>query len=318
MQQYRAKEKRALREGFGQGLLEVGRTNSKAVTLVADLKQSLHMHHFEKAFPDRFFQVGVAEANMMGLAAGMATAGLCPFTGTFANFSTGRVYDQIRQSIAYSNKNVKICASHMGVTLGEDGATHQMLEDLGLMRMLPNMVVLSPCDYHQTQAAVIAAAAHQGPVYLRFGRPKMPVFTNPETPFEIGKAQRLITGTDITLFATGHMVWNALEAAEQLQEAGIACEVINIATIKPLDEDAIIESIKRTKGAVVAEEHQRFGGLGDSIAQVCSQHYPIPMAFVAIEDTFGCSGLPMELLQKYGLTTEHIVQQAHKVIKRGA
>ncbi|MCB9344237.1 MAG: transketolase family protein [Saprospiraceae bacterium] len=307
---------KATREGFGQGFLEVGRQNPNIVGLTADLLGSLQMQHFKKEFPERFFQVGIAEANMMGIAAGLATAGKIPFTGTFANFSTGRVYDQIRQSIAYSHKNVKICASHAGLTLGEDGATHQILEDIGMMRMLPGMVVINPCDYNQTKAATIAIAKHYGPVYLRFGRPSWPIFTPEDQEFKIGKAQVLATGTDLSIFACGHMVWIAVEAAKELHAQGISCEVINIHTIKPLDEKAILASVKKTRAVVVAEEHQINGGLGDAIAHVLTQNLPAPMEYVAVKDSFGESGKPLELLDKYGLSKKDILWAAKDVLDR--
>jgi len=307
---------KATRDGFGAGLLEIGQKNDQVVALCADLIGSLKMDAFIKEFPDRFFQVGIAEANMMGIAAGLATAGKIPYTGTFANFSTGRVYDQIRQSIAYSDKNVKICASHAGLTLGEDGATHQILEDVGMMRMLPGMTVIVPCDYNQTKAATIAIADHHGPVYLRFGRPNWPVFTAEDQNFEIGKAQLMASGTDVSIFAYGHMVWNAIEAAKALQSQGVSCEVVNIHTIKPLDEAFIISSVKKTGCAVVAEEHQKNGGLGDAIAQVLALHVPSPMEVVAVNDSFGESGIPAELLTKYGLGPEHIQAAVSRVLKR--
>lgn len=309
-------EKKDTRSGFGAGLLELGQTNDKVVGLCADLTGSLKMNAFQKEFPDRFYQAGIAEANMMGVAAGLATTGLIPFTGTFANFSTGRVYDTIRQSIAYSNKNVKICASHAGLTLGEDGATHQILEDIGMMKMLPGMTVINPCDYNQTKAATIAIADHVGPVYLRFGRPGWPIFIDPETKFEIGKALSLIEGKDVTILATGHMVWLAIEAEAQLAEQGISAEVINIHTIKPLDEETILDSLSKTGCVVTAEEHQYNGGLGESVARILSLKRPSPMEIVAVQDTFGESGKPMELLQKYGLTSDNIAEAALHVIKR--
>lgn len=308
--------KKATRDGFGAGLHEVGKSNDQVVALCADLVGSLKMEAFINDFPERFFQVGVAEANMMGIAAGLATGGKIPYTGTFANFSTGRVYDQIRQSIAYSDKNVKICASHAGLTLGEDGATHQILEDVGMMRMLPGMTVIAPCDYNQTKAATIAIAEHHGPVYLRFGRPGWPVFTEENQKFEIGKAQLLATGTDVTIFSYGHMVWNALEAAKSLVSEGISCEIINIPTIKPLDHDAILDSVSKTKCAVVAEEHQLNGGLGDAIAHLLGQKMPRPLEFVAVKDSFGESGIPTQLLQKYGLAPDDIAKAVKMVLKR--
>ncbi|MFT7381674.1 MAG: transketolase [Roseivirga sp.] len=304
------------RSGFGDGLLELGRTNPNVVALCADLVGSLKMQDFINEFPERFFQVGIAEANMMGLAAGMTIGGKIPFTGTFANFSTGRVYDQIRQSIAYSEKNVKICASHAGLTLGEDGATHQILEDIGMMKMLPHMTVINPCDYNQTKAATIAIAAHEGPVYLRFGRPKVPIFTPADQKFEIGKALKLIEGADVTIFATGHLVWEAILAEAELAKEGISVEVINIHTIKPLDVEAILESVRKTGCAVSAEEHQMNGGLGDSIAQTLALHYPAPLEMVAVNDSFGESGKPEELMTKYGIDAAHIIKAAKKVMQR--
>ncbi len=310
--------KKATRDGFGAGLHEIGQQNSEVVALCADLVGSLKMQAFIKDFPERFFQVGIAEANMMGIAAGLATGGKIPYTGTFANFSTGRVYDQIRQSIAYSHKNVKICASHAGVTLGEDGATHQILEDIGMMKMLPGMTVINPCDYNQTKAATIAIAKHYGPVYLRFGRPSWPIFTPEDQVFEIGKALLLSEGTDVSIFATGHMVWQAIEAAKALAQDGISCEIINIHTIKPLDEDAVLASAKKTGCVVSAEEHQRHGGLGDSIAQLLARAYPTPMEFVAVNDSFGESGKPFELMEKYGLGVSDVIQSVKTVLKRKA
>ena len=316
MKSFEVTGKKDTRSGFGAGLLELGKSNADVVAMCADLTGSLTMHHFEKEFPNRFFQAGIAEANMMGVAAGMALAGKIPFTGTFANFSTGRVYDQIRQSIAYSGANVKICASHAGLTLGEDGATHQILEDIGLMKMLPGMTVINPCDYNQTKQATIAIAEHQGPVYLRFGRPKWPVFIPEYAKFEIGKALMLSPGTDVSIFATGHMVWKAIEAGIELEKMGISAEVINIHTIKPLDAQAIIESVSKTGCAVSAEEHQMNGGLGDSIAQVLSRNLPSPLEMVAVNDSFGESGTPDELLVKYGLDTPNIIEAAKKSIAR--
>ena len=316
MTKYTFTEKQDTRSGFGAGLLEVGRNNENVVALCADLTGSLKMNAFQKEFPDRFFQTGIAEANMMGLAAGMTVGGKVPYTGTFANFSTGRVYDQIRQSIAYSEKNVKICASHAGLTLGEDGATHQILEDLGLMKMMPNMVVINPCDYNQTKAATIAIADHHGPVYLRFGRPKMPIFTPEDQKFEIGKAINFIEGNDVSIFATGHMLWYAIEAEAILREKGISAEVINIHTIKPLDEGAILNSVAKTGCAVTAEEHQMNGGLGDSVAQTLCRNQPAPIEYIAVNDSFGESGKPLDLLEKYGLSTENIVRAAEKAIGR--
>jgi len=308
-------DKKDTRSGFGDGLLEAAKENPDIVGLCADLIGSLKMGAFQKAFPDRFFQVGIAEANMMGIAAGLATAGKIPFTGTFANFSTGRVYDQLRQSIAYSEKNVKVCASHAGLTLGEDGATHQILEDLGMTKMLPNFTVINPCDYYQTKAATIAIAAHHGPVYLRFGRPAWPMFME-DKPFEIGKAITLTEGSDVSIFATGHMVWKAIEAEAVLAEEGIAVEVINIHTIKPLDEEAILNSITKTGCAVSAEEHQVAGGLGESIAQTIVRNHLVPLELVAVNDQFGESGKPADLLDKYGLGVSDIVEKAKRAIQR--
>lgn len=316
MKKYSYTEKKDTRSGFGAGLLELGKSNDQVVALCADLTGSLKMDAFEKEFPNRFFQIGIAEANMMGIAAGLTIGGKIPFTGTFANFSTGRVYDQIRQSIAYSNKNVKICASHAGLTLGEDGATHQILEDIGLMKMLPHMVVINPCDYNQTKAATIAISKYIGPVYLRFGRPSVPNFTAPDQNFEIGKAILLNEGTDVTIIATGHLVWKAIEAAEQLAAKGISTEIINIHTIKPLDNLAVLKSIKKTKCVVTAEEHQMNGGLGDSVAQLLSREMPTPQEYVAVNDSFGESGTPDELMTKYGLDTLDIISAAERVLKR--
>ena len=316
MKKYTYTEKKDTRSGFGAGLLELGKSNDQVVALCADLTGSLKMDAFEKEFPNRFFQIGIAEANMMGIAAGLTIGGKIPFTGSFANFSTGRVYDQIRQSIAYSNKNVKICASHAGLTLGEDGATHQILEDIGLMKMLPHMVVINPCDYNQTKAATIAISKYIGPVYLRFGRPSVPNFTAPDQNFEIGKAILLTEGTDVTIIATGHLVWKAIEAAEQLAAKGISAEIINIHTIKPLDNLAVLKSIKKTKCVVTAEEHQMNGGLGDSIAQLLSREMPTPQEYVAVNDSFGESGTPDQLMTKYGLDTLDIISAAERVLKR--
>ena len=309
-------EKKDTRSGFGAGLLKLGEVNSNVVALCADLTGSLKMDAFANKFPDRFFQIGIAEANMIGIAAGMTIGGKIPFTGTFANFSTGRVYDQIRQSIAYSGKNVKICASHSGITLGEDGATHQILEDIGLMKMLPGMTVINTCDYNQTKAATISIANHLGPVYLRFGRPKVPNFTSENQKFEIGKAITLKEGNDVSIFATGHLVWEALEAQQKLLEEGISAEIINIHTIKPLDEEMILSSAKKTKCVVTAEEHMMAGGLGESISQCLSRKMPTPIEIVAIKDTFGESGKPSELMIKYGLTSNDIVTSAKKAINR--
>lgn len=300
------------RSGFGAGLTELGQTNDNVVALCADLIGSLKMDDFKKNHPERFFQVGIAEANMIGIAAGMTIGGKIPFTGTFANFSTGRVYDQIRQSVAYSNKNVKICASHAGVTLGEDGATHQILEDIGLMKMLPGMVVINPCDFNQTKAATKAIADYVGPVYLRFGRPSVPNFTPENQSFEIGKALHLIDGTDVTILATGHLVWEALEAAKTLDEQGISAEVINIHTIKPLDNQAIINSVGKTGCVITCEEHNFLGGLGESVARILSENIPTPQEFVATKDTFGESGTPAQLMDKYGLNSNAIILAAKR------
>lgn len=308
--------KKDTRSGFGDAMTELGRTNENVVALTADLAGSLKLNQFMKEFPERFIQVGIAEANMMGIAAGLTIGGKIPFTSTFANFSTGRVYDQIRQSIAYSGKNVKICASHAGLTLGEDGATHQILEDIGLMKMLPGMTVIVPCDYNQTKAATLAIAEYQGPVYLRFGRPGWPVFTTADEKFEIGKAQKFSDGIDVTIFACGHLVWLAIQAGAMLEEKGISVEVINLHTIKPLDEEAILASLKKTKCAVTAEEHNVLGGMGDAVAQVASRHFPVPIEFIGTNDTFGESGTPEQLLEKYGLTPRHIAEAAEKAIGR--
>ncbi len=316
MNKYTYTEKKDTRSGFGAGLVEAGKHNENVVALCADLTGSLKMDAFQKEFPERFFQVGIAEANMIGIAAGLTIGGKIPFTGTFANFSTGRVYDQIRQSVAYSDKNVKICASHAGLTLGEDGATHQILEDIGLMKMLPGMTVINPCDYNQTKAATIAIAKHEGPVYLRFGRPSVPVFTDADQKFEIGKAWMVNEGKDVSIFATGHLVWKAIEAGEKLAEMGIDAEIINIHTIKPLDAQAILQSVAKTGCVVSAEEHNRLGGLGDSIAQVLAQNLPSPQEYVAVNDSFGESGTPDQLMEKYGLSTEAIVAAVQKVLAR--
>ena len=309
-------EMKDTRSGFGAGLTELGRKNQNVVALCADLTGSLKMNDFQDEYPERFFQIGIAEANMIGIAAGMTIGGKIPFTGTFANFSTSRVYDQIRQSVAYSGKNVKICASHAGITLGEDGATHQVLEDIGMMKMLPHMVVINPCDYNQTKAATIAIAEHQGPVYLRFGRPKVPNFTSENQQFEIGKALNLKQGSDVTIFATGHLVWESLEAAKALEKAGISAEIINIHTIKPLDNEAILESVKKTQCVVTAEEHMLNGGLGDSIAQLLSRKLPTPIEMIGVDDSFGESGTPRSLMKKYGLTAADIITASQKVIAR--
>lgn len=316
MKKFTYTEKKDTRSGFGAGLSELGKSNPNVVALCADLTGSLKMDAFAKDHPERFFQIGIAEANMIGIAAGLTIGGKIPFTGTFANFSTGRVYDQIRQSVAYSGKNVKICASHAGLTLGEDGATHQILEDLGLMKMLPGMVVINPCDYNQTKAATIAIADYDGPVYLRFGRPVIPNFTPLDQKFEIGKAVMLNEGADVTIFATGHLVWKAIEAGEQLADLGINAEIINIHTIKPLDKSAILASVKKTGCVVTAEEHQMNGGLGDSIAQLLAIELPSPIEMVAVNDSFGESGTPDQLMTKYGLDAINIVDAVQKVLKR--
>ena len=316
MKKYTYTEMKDTRSGFGDGLTELGKTNPNVVALCADLTGSLKMNEFEKNHPERFIQVGIAEANMMGIAAGLTIGGKIPFTGTFANFSTGRVYDQIRQSIAYSDKNVKICASHAGLTLGEDGATHQILEDIGLMKMLPGMTVINTCDYNQTKAATIAIAEHEGPVYLRFGRPKVPVFMPTDQKFEIGKAVNLTEGTDVTIIATGHLVWESLQAAEKLEAEGISAEVINIHTIKPLDEEAILKSVAKTGCVVTAEEHNKYGGLGESVARCLAQSNPTPQEFVAVNDTFGESATPAQLMEKYNINDEAVVNAVKKVLKR--
>lgn len=313
----RVQNEKETRAGFGEGIYELARENKDVIVLTADLAGSFKLGPYIKDFPDRFIQVGIAEANMMGIAAGLTIGGKIPYTTTFANFSTGRVYDQIRQSIAYSNKNVKICASHAGLSLGEDGATHQILEDLGLMKMLPGMTVINPCDFNQTKAATKKIATLEGPVYLRFGRPKWPNFTSEDGhDFEIGKAQLLSEGADVTLFACGHMVWLALEAAAMLRAKGKTAEVVNIHTIKPMDEESILRSVRKTKCAVTCEEHNVLGGLGESIAHVTARHNPIPIEFIGTQDTFGESGKPNELFQKYGLTKERIAEAAEKVMAR--
>jgi len=316
MKEYKNTGSKDTRSGFGAGLTELGKTNENVVALCADLTGSLKMDDFKENHPERFFQVGIAEANMIGMAAGMTIGGKIPFTGTFANFSTGRVYDQIRQSVAYSGKNVKICASHAGVTLGEDGATHQILEDIGLMKMLPGMTVINTCDYNQTKAATLAIAEHNGPVYLRFGRPKVANFTSEDQKFEIGKAVKLYEGSDVTIIATGHLVWEAIQAAVALNEKGISAEVIDIHTIKPLDEEAIIASAKKTGCVVTAEEHNFLGGLGESVARTLAENHPTPQEFVATQDTFGESGTPAQLMNKYGLNSAAIIKATEKVLKR--
>ena len=316
MKEYKNTGNKDTRSGFGEGLTELGRSNPNVVALCADLVGSLKMQDFIDENPERFFQVGIAEANMIGMAAGLTIGGKIPFAGTFANFATGRVYDQIRQSVAYSGKNVKICASHSGVTLGEDGATHQILEDIGLMKMLPGMTVINTCDFNQTKAATIAIAEHDGPVYLRFGRPKVANFTPEDQKFEIGKAVKLYEGTDVTIIATGHLVWEAIQAAVELNEKGISAEVIDIHTIKPFDEEAIIKSAKKTGCVVTAEEHNFLGGLGESVARTLAENHPTPQEFVATQDTFGESGTPAQLMDKYGLNAEAIVKATEKVLKR--
>lgn len=316
MKKYTYSEKKDTRSGFGAGLYELGKKNENVVALCADLTGSLKMNAFENDFPERFFQAGIAEANMVGMAAGLTIGGKIPFVGTFAAFATGRVYDQIRQSVAYSEKNVKICASHAGITLGEDGATHQILEDIGLMKMLPGMTVIHPCDYNQTKAATLAIAEMEGPVYLRFGRPAVPNFTEEDQKFEIGKAQLLNEGKDITIVATGHLVWEAIQAGEQLEEMGIDAEIINIHTIKPLDREAILKSVRKTGCLITAEEHQVAGGLGESIASLLSRYFPIPMDMVGVQDIWGQSGKPVQLLEEYGLNSENIVSKAKELVKR--
>ena len=316
MKKFEYTEKKDTRSGFGAGLYELGKQNKNVVALCADLTGSLKMNQFAEEFPERFFQSGVAEANMMGVAAGLTIGGQIPFAGTFANFATGRVYDQVRQSIAYSGKNVKICASHAGLTLGEDGATHQIMEDIGLMKMLPGMTVINPCDYNQTKAATKAIAEYDGPVYLRFGRPKVPNFTPENQSFKIGKANLLTEGTDVTILATGHLVWESIEAAQELEQKGISAEIINIHTIKPLDEDAVLASVSKTKAVVTAEEHLMNGGLGDSIAQLLSRKLPTPIEMVAVNDQFGESGKPEELMIKYGIDSSTIVKATEAVLER--
>jgi len=316
MKKFTVTGKNDTRSGFGEGLLELGRTNPEVVALCADLIGSLKMDAFIKEFPERFYQCGISEANMIGVSAGMAAAGKIPFAGTFANFATGRVYDQIRQSVCYSDKNVKIAASHAGLTLGEDGATHQILEDIGLMRMLPHMTVIVPCDFNQTKQATIALGTHVGPTYLRFGRPKVEIFTDPDAPFIIGKADVLSEGTDVTIIACGHMVWKSILAAEQLEAKGISAEVINLHTIKPLDEETILKSVAKTRCLVTAEEHNVYGGIGDLISGVLARNLPVPIEMVAVQDSFGESGTPEELMKKYGLDTTDIVSKAEKVLGR--
>lgn len=316
MKRFSSTENKDTRSGFGQGLLEAARTDERIVALCADLTGSLKMDGFARTYPDRFIEAGIAEANMICVAAGLATAGKVPFAGSFAEFVTGRVYDQVRQSVAYSNTNVKIAASHAGLTLGEDGATHQVMEDIGLMKMLPNMVVINPCDYNQTRLATLAAARHVGPVYLRFGRPSVPNFTDPEADFVIGRAVRMIPGRDVTVIATGHLVWKAVQAAEILEEEGVSVELINIHTIKPLDGEAVLESVGRTGAVVVAEEHLMNGGLGDSVAQLLVRKHPAPLEMVAVDDRFGESGKPAELLSKYGLDVPDVAEAVRRVLRR--
>jgi transketolase len=316
MKKYTYTEKQDTRSGFGDGMTELGRTNPKVVTLCADLVGSLKTATFIKENPERFFQCGIAEANMMGISAGLAIGGYIPFPTTFANFGSGRVYDQIRQSIAYSDKNVKIAVSHAGLTLGEDGATHQILEDIAMMRAMPNMTVINPCDYNQTKAATLAVAEHVGPVYLRFGRPKVPIFTDSNQKFEIGKAWHVNEGSDVTIIATGHLVWEAIQAGEILAEKGISADIINIHTIKPLDVDAILKSVRKTNCVVTCEEHQMNGGLGDAVAQVLTRNYLAPQEYIAVDDSFGESGTPEALMEKYGLSSSNIVDKALRVIQR--
>lgn len=316
MKKYTYTETQDTRSGFGDGMTELGRTNPKVVTLCADLVGSLKTATFIKENPERFFQCGIAEANMMGIAAGLTIGGFIPYPTTFANFGSGRVYDQIRQSIAYSDKNVKIAVSHAGLTLGEDGATHQILEDIAMMRAMPNMTVINPCDYNQTKAATIAIAEHVGPVYLRFGRPKVPIFTDPNQKFEIGKAWHVNEGTDVTIIATGHLVWEAIQAGEVLAEKGISADIINIHTIKPLDVEAILKSVRKTKCVVTCEEHQMNGGLGDAVAQTLAKNFIAPQEYIAVDDSFGESGTPEDLMVKYGLSSSNIVEKALRVIQR--
>jgi transketolase len=316
MTKYTYTEKKDTRSGFGDALTELGKKNENVVALCADLTGSLKMEVFKKNHPERFFQIGIAEANMMGIAAGMTIGGKIPFTGTFANFSTSRVYDQIRQSIAYSDKNVKICASHAGITLGEDGATHQVLEDIGMMKMLPGMTVINTCDYNQTKAATLAIAEHKGPVYLRFGRPSIPVFIPADWKFEIGKGILLSEGADVTIVATGHLVWESLLAVEELEKEGITADVINIHTIKPLDEDIILRSVAKTGRVVTAEEHNIFGGLGESVARLLAEKRPTPQAFVAVNDTFGESATPAELMKKYGIDKDAVIKKVKEVLNK--
>jgi len=314
LQTIESTDEKATREGFGAAMVELGHQDENVIVLTADLGDSLKLIDFRKTFPERFYQSGVAEANMMSIAAGLTIGGKVPFACTFANFATGRVFDQVRQSIAYSNKNVKICASHAGLTLGEDGASHQILEDIGLMRMLPNMTVINPCDYNQTRAATIAAASYTGPVYVRFGRPKMPVFTDPDQSFEIGKAWTISQGTDVSIFATGHLVWKAIEAGKQLEEQGINPEIINIHTIKPLDRETIVASARKTGCVVTAEEHQKHGGLGSAISELLIKEEPVPLKMVAVDDMFGESGKPYELMTKYHIDTTDVYKAAEDIL----
>lgn len=316
MKEYKILAEKDTRSGFGEGLLEAGKENPNVVALCADLSPSVRMDLFQKQFPDRYIEVGIAESNMVGIASGLALCGKVPFVGSFAAFSTGRTYDQIRQSVAYSDTNVKIAGSHAGLTLGEDGATHQILEDIGLMKMLPNMVVINPCDYTQAKQATLAAARYKGPIYIRYGRPKVPVFLEENTPFEIGKALMLNEGKDVTIVATGHLVWQALLACKELEQEGISAEVIDIHTIKPLDNQAILASVRKTKCVVACEEHEYNGGLADSVAQLLARNNPAPMEYIGVDDSFGESGKPMELMAKYGLDAKHIVLAAKKVIER--
>ncbi|WP_374361714.1 transketolase family protein [Cloacibacterium sp.] len=309
-------EKKDTRSGFGAGLAELADKNPNVMALCADLIGSLKMEKFIEKAPERFVQTGIAEANMMGIAAGLATAGKIPFAGTFANFATSRVLDQVRQSIAYSNKNVKIAASHAGLTLGEDGATHQVLEDIGQMKMLPGMVVINPCDYNQTKQATLAAAEYEGPVYLRFGRPVVPVFITEDMPFEIGKGILLQEGSDVTIVATGHLVWESLLAADELEKQGVSCEIINIHTIKPLDEEIILKSVEKTGKIVTAEEHNYLGGLGESVAGMLARKRPTPQEFVAVQDTFGESGTPAELMHKYKIDSFAVIEAVKRILER--
>lgn len=316
MKEYKILAEKDTRSGFGEGLVEAGKENPNVVALCADLSPSVRMDLFQKEFPERFIEVGIAESNMVSIASGMALSGKIPFVGSFAAFSTGRTYDQIRQSVAYSDTNVKIAGSHAGLTLGEDGATHQILEDIGLMKMLPNMTVINPCDFTQAKQATIAVAKHIGPVYIRYGRPKVPVFLTEDTPFEIGKALLLNEGKDVSIFATGHLVWQAIVAAQELEKEGIQADVINIHTIKPLDTEAVLKSVRKTGCVVSCEEHEYNGGLGDSIAQLLARNLPTPMEYIGVDDKFGESGKPMQLMEKYGLDAKNIVLAVKKVLAR--